>query len=376
LTPSCAQIIAVFGATGLQGGSVINALLEQDVFTVRAITRDAKKNGRALSSFGAVEIFEANLDDEASLLKALDGAYGVFLVTNFWEPTSDGVSGPHEYAQAVSAVQAAKKACVHHLVWSTLPHIHRLSDGKQEAKHFDKKAEVDEIVKAAGFPHSSFIYAPMYFENFLEGKPMAPRLADDGVTHILGPFPIPASCKRIHMGSVNDLGTVVAGAFAHPELTGDLQYLAYYAEAMSFEEMVTTLRSLGLQVNYVECSPEEFSSFPIPHASDLAAAFQFMHDYEFGYMGPRGHSAKELALKVSTAPTSTFATWARANMVPALGRQSPEAQLSIAEYSELHGIRGALMAAVTAAFTARVGDPINFIADHLKSQRRARDKVN
>ena len=36
-------IIAVFGATGRQGGGVVRALQRQGMFRVRAITRDARK---------------------------------------------------------------------------------------------------------------------------------------------------------------------------------------------------------------------------------------------------------------------------------------------------------------------------------------------
>lgn len=37
------KVIVVTGATGLQGGSVANFLLEDGTFAVRAITRDVEK---------------------------------------------------------------------------------------------------------------------------------------------------------------------------------------------------------------------------------------------------------------------------------------------------------------------------------------------
>ena len=69
------QIIAVHGATGMQGGSVVKALLNSSEWKVRAITRNTTSaSATALASQG-VEVVSADFDDEKSLLKA----YEVFL---------------------------------------------------------------------------------------------------------------------------------------------------------------------------------------------------------------------------------------------------------------------------------------------------------
>jgi uncharacterized protein YbjT (DUF2867 family) len=80
------KIIAVVGATGSQGGGLVRAILAdpEGPFTVRALTRSA--DSAAAKEFAAqgAEVVEADLDDEASLRKAFDGAYGAFVVTNLW----------------------------------------------------------------------------------------------------------------------------------------------------------------------------------------------------------------------------------------------------------------------------------------------------
>jgi len=43
-TQSDKRIITVIGATGNQGNSVVNALLKDGTFAIRAITRDSSKN--------------------------------------------------------------------------------------------------------------------------------------------------------------------------------------------------------------------------------------------------------------------------------------------------------------------------------------------
>ena len=61
-------VIAVLGATGSQGGSVVAALLKQDKFLVRAVTRNAAKAGD-LGNKQNVEVVEADMGDKASLVK-------------------------------------------------------------------------------------------------------------------------------------------------------------------------------------------------------------------------------------------------------------------------------------------------------------------
>src|ERR1700694_59866 len=113
------KLIAVIGATGQQGGAVVRALQAQGQFKVRALTRNPAKH-RGL----AEEVLEADLDRSESLKAAFEGAHGVFLVTNFWEPGTD------ELKQATAAVRAAKAAAVKHLVGSTLPDVETISGGK------------------------------------------------------------------------------------------------------------------------------------------------------------------------------------------------------------------------------------------------------
>jgi uncharacterized protein YbjT (DUF2867 family) len=64
------KLIVILGATGKQGGSVVDAFLGDERFTIRAITRDeSSKKAVALRGKG-VEVVNGDLGDTKSLEKA------------------------------------------------------------------------------------------------------------------------------------------------------------------------------------------------------------------------------------------------------------------------------------------------------------------
>lgn len=61
-----AKILTVFGATGQQGGALINSILESEhlssMFTLRGITRDASKPASIALKDRGVEVVEVTAD--------------------------------------------------------------------------------------------------------------------------------------------------------------------------------------------------------------------------------------------------------------------------------------------------------------------------
>src|ERR1700738_580204 len=195
------KLIAVVGATGLQGGAVVRALQASSQFKVRALTRNPAKHPQL-----ADEVVLADLDRPETLQAAFAGAHGVFLVTNAWEPGAD------ERKQALAAVHAAKDAGVKHFIWSTLPNVETITHGKLDVPHFTHKAKVDRIVREAGFAHHTFVIAPFFYQNLL--GVMAPQKQADGTTGWA--LPLDPEQRVIHMGDSTELGQLVVGAFAQP----------------------------------------------------------------------------------------------------------------------------------------------------------------
>ncbi|OLY94248.1 Uncharacterized conserved protein YbjT, contains NAD(P)-binding and DUF2867 domains [Cnuella takakiae] len=290
------KIIAVVGASGLQGSGVVNALKKEGSFNVRAITRNPSKyQGKA------DEVVQADLMDLASMINAFKGAHGVFVVTNFWE-------GADEVAQGKIAVEAAKKVKVNHFVWSTLPNVEEISKGRFDVPQFTGKAKVDEVVKNAGFANYTFVQPPCYFQNF-KGQ-LAPQKQPDG--SVGWTLPIDPTKKSIHMADINDLGKVVAGAYLHPAKVGSGSYLSLSAALYSFNDILEDFKANGKDYSFHYVPAEVFSSF-FEGAAGVAQLLAYYESYT--YMGPNSEDQIRMAKEIATEPFVSFNEWIKLNML-------------------------------------------------------------
>ncbi|HYC87675.1 MAG TPA: NmrA/HSCARG family protein [Thermoanaerobaculia bacterium] len=256
------KTILVFGATGAQGGSVARNLLARGQYAVRAFTRNASSPAaQALRELGA-EVVEGNLDDKTSIRKALEGVYGVFGVTNFWEHFD------REEEQGRNMIRAIAGSDVEHLVYSSLPPIAKATNGLLRSPHFDIKAAHEDLIRTLGIP-ATFVHVPFYYENFLYFFP--PRPAGDGTYQ----FGFPQGDRPLAAMSVQDVGRIVAVLFEQPatyvgkvlKLAGDELPAAQYAAAMS--------RATGADVRFTHVPRETFAALGFPGAADLADMFEY-----------------------------------------------------------------------------------------------------
>ncbi len=300
------KIIAVMGATGTQGSGVVKELLARGQFGVRALTRNPNsEKAQALKKQGC-QVVQGDLTKPETLEPAFTGAHGAFLVTNFWDP---GTSAS-ETAQGTLAVKAAKAAGVQHLVWSTLPNCKEISGGKYEVIHFTGKALVDVEVIAASFSYSTFVEAPMYFQNFIGMMPPQP-LGDGRTGWTIAMSP---DSKTVHVGDPTELGRLVARALEQPENFGQGQYLAQASETTSWQELVDTLNKQGHNFAVTQVPNEVYDSFPFPGAQEFREMMNYFEDYT--YFGPDAEKKIALAKKLCPEGFTTFAEWASQNMKP------------------------------------------------------------
>jgi len=298
------KVIAVVGATGQQGGGVARALQAGNPFKVRALTRNPAKH-RELAD----EVIQADLNRPETLAAAFEGAYGVFLVTNFWKGDTDEVD------QATAAVRAAKNAGVKHFVWSSLPDVEAISGGKLHVPHFTGKAKVDRIVKEAGFANHTFVIAPFYYQNLI--GVLAPQKQTDG--SVGWALPIDPTVRSIHMGDIRELGDIVAGAFAHSDQAGHGEYLPLVGDFMSFNEIIDTLNRQGHNFSFTQVPKEVFAGL-FAGAAEIAEMFNYFQAHT--YLGSDSRDQVALANKIAGQQPTKFPVWAQVNFPAPKNAQS------------------------------------------------------
>jgi uncharacterized protein YbjT (DUF2867 family) len=290
------KVIAVVGATGQQGGAVLRALQAGNQFEVCALTRNPAKH-RELAD----QVIQADLNRPETLKAAFAGAHGVFVVTNF------GEHGTDELKHATAAVRAAKDTGVKHFVWSTLPDVEAISGGNFHVPHFTGKAKVDRIVKEAGFANHTFVIAPFYYQNVLGA--LAPQKQADGS---LGwALPLDPDVRCIHMGDITEIGSIVAGAFAHPNQVGHGEYLPLVGDFMSFNEIIDALNRRGHNFSFRQVPKEVFATV-FPGAAEIAEMFSYFQAYT--YLGSDSRDQVALANTIAGRQPTKFSAWARVNL--------------------------------------------------------------
>jgi uncharacterized protein YbjT (DUF2867 family) len=306
------KIIAVVGATGAQGGGLVRAICNDpsSEFAARALTRDPESEGaRALAALGA-EVVAVDIDDEESVRKAFEGAYGAYCVTFFWAHFSP----EKEQAEAGNMARAAKAAGVKHAIWSTFEDTRKrvpLEDdrmptlqGKWKVPHFDSKGSIDHVFTDAGVP-TTFLHTSFYWENFIY-LGMGPARGEDGKLRIT--FPLGAA-KMPGMSS-EDIGRAAYGIFK----AGD----AYIGKAVGVSSdhlggadfAAAFSKALGEDVEYNAVTPDTYRGFGFPGADDVGNMFQFKRDFEDSYRG-----ARDVGETRSLDPQlQSFESWLGANI--------------------------------------------------------------
>lgn len=227
------KTVLITGATGKQGGAVAHELLRAGGFDVRALTRKPDSDAAKELAEAGAQIVVGDLDDAASLEKALDGVWGVWAVQNTWEA---GVEKEEEQGKRLAKL--AKEKGVQHYVYTSVGSAHR----KTGIPHFDNKWRVEETVRSLKFP-STVIVRPVYFmENLLSPW----TLNGDKLMIALPPT------TKLQMIAVEDIGKIGALAFTRAsEMNGTEVDIA--GDEVTFPEVATILsEGLGKQLTFVQ----------------------------------------------------------------------------------------------------------------------------
>ena len=295
------KIIAVFGATGNQGESVINKILGDiklsEMFSIRAITTDPSKPKCLKLKDKGVEVIKADFNDETSIKKAVRGVHTVFAVTvSIYATCGKGI----ELLQGKRIVDAAVNEGVQDFIWSTEINANALTKGKLTVPLFDAKAEIEAYIR--GQQIRSFFFAPgSFMQNFL--TQFRPQKEDANHWVIYGLCEPDTLIPLLDIQE--DTGKFVAAFLEEPEKY-EGNFLACASGLYTFDE-IARLESArtGRNVKYVRISEEEFSrNVPPSLVVPLSSMFTFIN--EFGYYGPETKDIVEWSIRQARGELTTI----------------------------------------------------------------------
>ncbi|EME27131.1 NmrA-like family domain-containing protein 1 [Galdieria sulphuraria] len=269
--------ILVFGATGRQGGSVVEHLIGKG-WKVRAVTRNPSSEAAQLLVRKGAEVLQGDLlqppETLLPLFRNTDAAFGV---TDFRTFLNDS-EGPDrkEFLCGKNFADAAKMAKVPYPIFSSLPSTKRLTNEKYATRHFETKVIIEEHMKNIGLPVIIIrLYA--YFENlrfWLRPKKENPEQLE---------FSLPMGSSRMFMTCVEDVGGVVAGILEQPAEYINRTIDVVHSSTDLYQVAEVLSKSLDKEVHYIPQTIEQFKSLSFPFANDLAdmfASYQIMFDDE------------------------------------------------------------------------------------------------
>jgi uncharacterized protein YbjT (DUF2867 family) len=276
------RLILVTGATGKQGGAVARSLLDRG-FRVRGLTRNPQKpEAQALADQGA-EVVQGDMEDRSGMERALEGAYGIFSVQNFWETGYDG-----EVQQGKTVADAPTAAGVEHFVYSSVGSAHRQTG----IPHFESKWEIEEHVRQIGLPYT--IFRPTFFMQNWEM--MREMVLGGTLAQPLDPD------KPFQQVAVEDIGAFAAIAFENPDrwigrevdLAGDEQSMIEIAETFG--------RIIGREVSYYQVPWDQFEE---QMGEEVTVNYRWFNDV--------GYEADIAALRQEYPELTTFERYLRSH---------------------------------------------------------------
>ncbi|KAJ4858032.1 nmrA-like family domain-containing protein [Trichoderma breve] len=255
--------ITVIGATGIQGGSVIRALVKDPAYSLTAITRNSQSEAAKKLALQGVRIVEANLDDVTALQAAFSGTSVIFAATNFFEPFMKYDAAQATEIETRHGINIAKAAAVtptlEHLVWSTLPNTDRISGGKFAIPHYVSKNRVNDFIKSDPvlLPKTTFLWVPVYASNM--NYPFYPSVQ----------FPL------VGDATVN-VGLFTRAIIEQSDKTLGGKFVYAMTDVMTAGEMLATWAEVhGVEAEYVQVDKETYYSL----WPKWGKAMDRMHEY-------------------------------------------------------------------------------------------------
>jgi len=247
------ELIAVTGATGVQGGALAHLLLDSGK-RVRALTRDPDSAAALSLRARGAEIAAADFDDETALDSALRGARAVFLMS-----TPFGTDAATEVRQGAAVIDAATRSGVEQVVFSSVAHADRATG----VPHFDSKFEIERHL--AGTDLAWTVLGPAKFMDNYGGGHAAALLGQ-------GRLALPLSADRsVALIAAADIAAMAALALADPDRMSGVRVDIAGDERTPVQQAETFAAVLGRPVRFDRVPHEQ----ALRYGADLAAMFAY-----------------------------------------------------------------------------------------------------
>ncbi len=272
-------MILITGATGHVGKELVLQLLEAGQ-PIRVLTRDL---GKVAELDPRVERVQGDLNEPESLLPAVRGVDGIFLVTL-------------QTRQDRNVLQAAKRAGVRHIVkLSTLEASeHRLKVGQW---HFER----EELIRASGLEWT-ILRPGMFMSNSIDW--WAESIKRQSAVYF------PGGKGRVAPVDPRDVAAAAAAALTRPEIRGQALELTG-SELMTIGDMVQRIgRVLGKPVSYTDIPPLAAKLWMLKSGMDrtlVNALMEMMASLRKG----EGELVTDAVRRVTGRPARTFEAWCR-----------------------------------------------------------------
>ncbi|GAA2350431.1 NmrA family NAD(P)-binding protein [Streptomyces kunmingensis] len=290
--------VLVTGATGMQGGAAVQALLRVGHPVTAFVRNTSSAPAQALARQGAA-LATGTMDDLASLEAAGAGHDAVFSMQPVgYDPADPGA----EQRQARNIATAAQRAGITQIIHTSVsatgwrsqhPDIEETNPVMRA--YWDDKEAAEDAIRQSGLKHWTIFKPAFYMDNFLPPKQehMFPDLPQGKLITATSPQ------TKLALICSDDFGAAVAAAVAEPATFHEAE-IELAGDALTHPEMADILsQAAGREITAVFLSREELEQrFGAPMADS-----QIWND-RVGYPA-RPHHAAHYGLT-----TTTFEQWA------------------------------------------------------------------
>ncbi|KAJ5732231.1 hypothetical protein N7493_003712 [Penicillium malachiteum] len=273
------KLLVVFGATGQQGGSVIDYVLnDPDLskkYALRGITRSASSETTKDLQKRGIEIVEADASDAKSIPAAVAGAHTVFIVTI---SIYDENLKTRELERIKQIADAAVATGAKFLIYSTCVAAERLHGFSVPA--FDSKADCEQYIRTLPIKIPDRDTFAIY--NFISPD---------------APLPL--------IDTLHDTGKYLGPMLVDPDRYAG-RIFCYATAQWSYKQVAEIItRVTGKKTIYMQIPYEQWLSFLPPGYKDsISAMMQFIE--KPGYFGPDTKEEVEWTVQQVREKLTTF----------------------------------------------------------------------